>query len=268
MEDGHPVSLGGGKQRAVLALLLLNANRIVSSDGLIDQLWNGQPPATAGTALQGHISSLRKALGADVIATRRPGYVLEADPAQIDLARFEQLRGEARRALERGDAGAGADKLREALGLWRGEALADIGFEPSIQAEAARLEDLRLAALEDRIDAELAVGRSADLVDELERLVAANPLREHLWGQLMLALYRWGARRTRSTPTVVPGRRSSRSSASSRDRRCESSNARCWRRTRLSILSRSRSRALGARHRGVDLCCSRRRARWSWVSPP
>ena len=106
-EDGHPVSLGGGKQRAVLALLLLNANRIVSSDGLIDQLWNGQPPATAGTALQGHISSLRKALGADVIATRRPGYVLEADPAQIDLARFEQLQGEARRALERGDAGAG-----------------------------------------------------------------------------------------------------------------------------------------------------------------
>jgi YVTN family beta-propeller protein len=191
-EDGHPVSLGGGKQRAVLALLLLNANRIVSSDGLIDQLWNGQPPATAGTALQGHISSLRKALGPDVIATRRPGYVLEVDPAQIDLARFEELRGEARRALEHGDAGAGADKLREALGLWRGEALADIGFEPSIQAEAARLEDLRVAALEDRIDAELAVGRSADLVDELERLVAANPLREHLWAQLMLALYRSG----------------------------------------------------------------------------
>jgi YVTN family beta-propeller protein len=191
-EDGHPVSLGGGKQRAVLALLLLNANRIVSSDGLIDQLWNGQPPATAATALQGHISSLRKALGPDVIATRRPGYVLEADPAQIDLGRFERLRNEARRARARGDAGAGADKLREALGLWRGEALADIGFEPSIQAEAARLEDLRLAALEDRIDADLAVGRSADLVDELERLVAANPLREHLWGQLMLALYRSG----------------------------------------------------------------------------
>jgi YVTN family beta-propeller protein len=191
-EDGHPVSLGGGKQRALLALLVLNANRVVSSDGLIDQLWNGQPPATAGTALQGHISSLRKALGPDVIATRRPGYVLEASPAQIDLARFEQLRDEARRALEHGDAGAGADKLREALALWRGEALADIGFEPSIQAEAARLEDLRLAALEDRIDADLAVGRSADVVDELERLVAANPLREHLWGQLMLALYRSG----------------------------------------------------------------------------
>ena len=86
-EDGHPVSLGGGKQRALLALLVLNANRVVSSDGLIDQLWNGQPPATAGTALQGHISSLRKALGPDVIATRRPGYVLEASPAQIDLAR-------------------------------------------------------------------------------------------------------------------------------------------------------------------------------------
>jgi YVTN family beta-propeller protein len=191
-EDGHPVSLGGGKQRAVLALLLLNANRVVSSDALIEQLWNGQPPATAATALQGHISSLRKSLGADVIATRRPGYVLEVDPARIDLGRFEQLRADARTAFERGDAAAGADRLREALALWRGAAVADIGFEPAVQAEAARLEDLRLAVLEDRIDADLAAGRSGDLVHELEALVAANSLREHLWGQLMLALYRSG----------------------------------------------------------------------------
>ena len=190
--DGRPVALGGGQQRAVLALLLLDANRVVSSDRLIEELWNGQPPATAATALQGHISSLRKALGPGAIATRRPGYVIELDEDRIDVGRFERLRGDARRALERGDAQAGADKLREALALWRGEALADIGFEPSIQAAAQRLEDLRLAALEDRIDADLAVGRSADLVDELGRLVAAHPLREHFWGQLMLALYRSG----------------------------------------------------------------------------
>jgi len=205
--DGRPVALGGGQQRAVLALLLLDANRVVSSDRLIEELWNGHPPATAATALQGHISALRKALGADVIATRRPGYVIELDEDRIDLGRFERLRGEARRALERGDAHAGAAKLREALALWRGDALADVGFEPSIVAEAARLEDRRLAALEDRIDADLALGRSADLVDELGRLVAAHPLREHFWGQLMLALYRSGRqadaldayRRARST---------------------------------------------------------------------
>ena len=191
-EDGRPVSLGGGKQRAVLALLLLSANRVVSSDRLIDQIWDGQPPATAATALQGHVSALRKALGPGVIATRRPGYVLEVEPEQLDLKRFERLRDKARSALERGDPSASADTLREALELWRGEALADIGFEPSIQAEAARLEDLRLAALEDRIDADLAVGRSAELVDELQRLVATHPLRERLWGQLMLSLYRSG----------------------------------------------------------------------------
>jgi YVTN family beta-propeller protein len=191
-EDGRPVSLGRGKQRAVLALLLLNANQVVSSDRLIDQLWNGEPPATAATALHGHISGLRKALGPGVIATRPPGYVLEIEPEQVDLGRFERLRGEARSALERGDPSTSADKLREALALWRGEPFADIGLEPSIQAEAARLGDLRLAALEDRIEADLAAGRSAELVDELQRLVATHPLRERLWGQLMLSLYRSG----------------------------------------------------------------------------
>jgi len=191
-KDGRPVSLGRGKQRAVLALLVLDANRIVSSDRLIDQLWDGQPPATAATALQGHISGLRKALGPGVIATRRPGYVLEIEPEQVDLGRFERLRDEARSALERGDPDAGADKLRRALELWHGEAFADISSEASIQAEAARLEDLRVATLEDRIDADLAAGRSAELVDELQRLVSIHPLRERLWGQLMLSLYRSG----------------------------------------------------------------------------
>lgn len=191
-KDGRPVSLGRGKQRAVLALLVIDANRIVSSDRLIDQLWNGQPPATAATALQGHISGLRKALGPGVIATRRPGYVLQIEPEQVDLGRFERLREAARSALERGDPDASADKLRKALELWHGEAFADISSEPSIQAEAARLEDLRVATLEDRIDADLAAGGSAELVDELQRLVSTYPLRERLWGQLMLSLYRSG----------------------------------------------------------------------------
>lgn len=191
-DEGRPVSLGGNKQRAVLALLLLSPNRVVASERLIDQLWNGQPPATAATALQGHISALRKLLGPDLIATRRPGYVLEVAPTQIDLGHFDHLRDEARAALERDDPGAAADALRRALDLWRGNALADITFEPAIQSDAARLDDLRLAALEERIEADLAVGRDAELVDELQRLVASHPLRERLWGQLMLSLYRSG----------------------------------------------------------------------------
>jgi YVTN family beta-propeller protein len=191
-EAGRPVPLGGAKQRALLALLLLNANRVVSTDRLIDQLWGESPPATAATALQGHVSALRKALGADAIATRSPGYVLHADPAQIDLGRFELLRAEARTALENGDPGPAAERLREALALWRGEALADIAFEPFAQPEAARLEDVRLGALEDRIDADLMLGRDSELVGELERLIAAHPLRERLRAQLMLALYRSG----------------------------------------------------------------------------
>jgi YVTN family beta-propeller protein len=177
-ENGQPVPLGGPKQRAVLALLVLNANRVLSRDALIDQLWDGDPPPTAATALHGHVSALRKALGADVIVTRSPGYVLLAGPEQIDLSRFESLRG-------RGD-------LHGALGLWRGEALEDVRLEPALSADAARLDDLRLSALEDRIDADLEDGVGADLVGELEGLVASHPLRERLWGQLMLALYRAG----------------------------------------------------------------------------
>ena len=191
-DDGRVVRLGGGKQRAVLALLLLNANRVVASERMIELLWGERPPATAATALHGHISSLRKALGPDVIATRPPGYVLETGIGELDLERFEQLRAEGRDALERGDPGGAAERLRAALGLWRGEALSDIGFEPFVQAEAARLEGLRLDAVQDRIDADLTTGRGTELVGELERLVAAEPLRERLWAQLMLALYRSG----------------------------------------------------------------------------
>jgi YVTN family beta-propeller protein len=191
-DDGRVVRLGGGKQRAVLVLLLLNANRVVASERMIELLWGERPPATAATALHGHISSLRKVLGPDVIATRPPGYVLETGIGELDLERFERLRAEGRDALERGDPGGAAERLRAALELWRGEALSDIGFEPFVQAEAARLEGLRLDAVQDRIEADLTTGHGTELVGELERLVAAEPLRERFRAQLMLALYRSG----------------------------------------------------------------------------
>src|SRR5215210_6928628 len=191
-DDGRVVRLGGGKQRAVLALLLLSANRVVASERMIELIWGERPPPTAATALHGHISSLRKALGPDVIATRPPGYVLKTEIGELDLERFERLRAEGRDALERGDPGGAAERLRAALKLWRGEALSDIGFEPFVQTEAARLEGLRLDAVQDRIEADLTTGRGTELVGELERLVAAEPLRERLWAQLMLALYRSG----------------------------------------------------------------------------
>jgi YVTN family beta-propeller protein len=189
-ENGRPVPLGGPKQRAVLALLVLNANRVVSRDALIDRLWESDPPPTAATALHGYVSGLRKALGPELIATRSPGYLLMAEPEQIDLGRFEALRASAR---DRSEPQAAARELRSALELWRGEALEDIRLEPAVQAEAARLDDLRLAVVEDRIDADLAAGEDpGELVAELERLVASQPLRERFWGQLMLALYRSG----------------------------------------------------------------------------
>ncbi len=191
-DDGRVVRLGAGKQRAVLALLLLNADRVVARERMIELLWGERPPVTAATALHGHISGLRKALGPDLIVTRAPGYVLVLGGGEFDLERFERLLGEGRDALERGDPGVAVERLGAALGLWRGEALGDIGFERFVVAEAARLEGLRLDALQDRIDAELMLGRGAELVGELERLVAAEPLRERLWAQLMLALYRSG----------------------------------------------------------------------------
>ena len=191
-DDGRLVRLGGGKQRAVLTLLLLNANRVVASERMIEQIWGELPPATAATALHGHISSLRKLLGPDVIATRPPGYVLETAIGELDLERFEWLQAEGRDALERGDPDRAAERLRTALELWRGEALSDIAFEPFAQTEAARLEGMRLDAVQDRIEADLATGHGPELVGELERLVAAEPLRERFWAQLMLALYRSG----------------------------------------------------------------------------
>jgi DNA-binding SARP family transcriptional activator len=169
-------------------MLLLHANEVVSTDRLIDALWGAAPPPTAAKTIQVYVSRLRKELGDGRLATRPPGYALRIDRSELDLARFEQLVGEAARS----DPERAADTLREALALWRGPALADLTYESFAQPEIARLEELRWAALEQRIDADLAAGRHAPLVGELGALVAEHPLRERLRGQLMLALYRSG----------------------------------------------------------------------------
>jgi len=188
-----PVRLGGLKQRATLAILLLNTNRVVSVDRLADDLYAGAAPVTAVTQVQRQISELRKLLGAThTIETRPPGYVLRLGPDQLDLQRFERLTAEASRLLDAGEPQQAADLAREALALWRGPALADIAYESFAQPAIERLEEIRLAALEQRIEADLALGRHAELVGELEQLVAEHPLREHFCAQLMLALYRAG----------------------------------------------------------------------------
>jgi DNA-binding SARP family transcriptional activator len=176
-EGDQALRLGGRKQRALLALLVLNANRVVSRERLIDELWGDDPPATAVASLQVYVSRLRKVLGPKVLVTRAPGYVLWVGPGELDLEKFERLRGSGRAG--------------EALALWRGPALAEFS-EPFAQVEAARLEGLRLAALEQRIDAELERGLFADSIAELEPLVAEHPHRERFRAQLMLALYRDG----------------------------------------------------------------------------
>jgi DNA-binding SARP family transcriptional activator len=186
VEHERSLELGGPKQRSLLAILLLHANKVVSTDRLIDELWGAAPPATAPKSLQVLVSRLRKKLGDGRLATHAPGYVLLVDPAEFDLARFEQLVEEAKGAAPEN----AARKLRQALELWRGAALADLAYEPFAQAEMARLEELRLAVLGQRIDADLATGRHAELVGELEALVVQHPLRERLRCQLMLALYR------------------------------------------------------------------------------
>jgi DNA-binding SARP family transcriptional activator len=188
VEHDRSLALGGVKPRSLLAVLLLNANQVVSADRLIDVLWGDAPPPTAAKGIQVHVSRLRKELGDGRVVTRPPGYVVQVDPSELDLTRFERLVDEASRAEPAG----AAHKLREALALWRGRALADLAYEPFAQTDIARLEELRLAALEQRIDADLAGGRHAELVGELDALVSENPLRERLRGQLMLALYRSG----------------------------------------------------------------------------
>jgi DNA-binding SARP family transcriptional activator len=186
LEHDRLLALGGGRQRSLLAVLLLHANEVVSNDRLIDALWGQSPPPTAAKTVQVYVSRLRKELGDGRLVTRAPGYLLTVERSELDLRRFEQLLGEARAAEPAG----AADLLRRALALWRGPALADLAYEAFVQNEIARLEELRWAALEQRIDADLACGRHAELVGELEGLIAEHPLRERLRYQVMLALYR------------------------------------------------------------------------------
>jgi ABC-type transport system substrate-binding protein/DNA-binding SARP family transcriptional activator len=192
VEHGRAVVVGAPKVRALLAVLVLHRGEVVSTDRLIDALWGERASPTAARTLQVYVSNLRKALGDGLLVTEGRGYVLRAEPGQTDADRFEALVTRGRGALEHGDALTAADVLREALGVWRGPALADFAYEPFAQPEIARLEEARLAALEDRIDADLASGEDARLVSELEALVREHPLRERVRRQLMLALYRSG----------------------------------------------------------------------------
>ena len=192
VDDGRVVAVRAGRQTRLMSCLLLSAGEVVSRDRLIDALWGERPPASAGNALQVLVHRLRGLLGEERIATVGTGYRLELRSGELDLDRFERLVVRGRTELAAGDAEASASTLREALALWRGPALADVAYEPFAQAEIARLEELRLVALEERIEADLALARHEELVPELEALVSVNASRERLPGQLMLALYRCG----------------------------------------------------------------------------
>jgi DNA-binding SARP family transcriptional activator/ABC-type branched-subunit amino acid transport system substrate-binding protein len=192
LDGDRLLALGGHQQRVVLAVLLLRRGEVVSRDRLIDELWGERAPASAVKTVQTYVSNLRKALGNGLLLTRGHGYVLQVVPGQVDADRVEALVREGRDALETGDSRRASERLREALALWRDPALVDFAYEPFAQAEIARLQEERVAALEDRIDADLALGRHTVLVGELEALVREHPLRERLQAQLMLALYRSG----------------------------------------------------------------------------
>ena len=198
--DGHEAQLTGARERTLLAVLLVHANEVVSSDRLVDELWGERPPDTAVAALHGLVSQLRRALEPDrrprgpgsVLVTRAPGYQLLVPRGTLDSHRFEELLTDGRCAVESGEVDRAATLLRRALGLWRGSAFSGCDEAPSVHADALRLDELRFEALEERIDADLARGRDDELVPELEALVEREPLRERLRGQLMLALYRSG----------------------------------------------------------------------------
>ena len=195
VDGDHAVALGGGRERAVLAVLLLHANAVVTRERLIEELWGESAPATVSKNLQTYVWRLRRALAVDgLVVTSAGGYMLrlEVGRDEYDVARFERLLDEGRRALGMDQPERAERALREALALWRGSPLVDFAYEAFAQAEIARLEELRLTAVEERIGADLTLGGHAGLVAQLETLVAAHPLRERLRGQLMLALYRCG----------------------------------------------------------------------------
>jgi DNA-binding SARP family transcriptional activator len=189
--DGNSVKLAAAKPRALLALLLLNRNRVVPTETLIDELWGDEPPARATKTLQVYVSQLRKELGPERLVTRAPGYELRVGEDELDADRFEKLAAEARERLAAGDAAGAVEGMRRALDLWRGPALLEFR-EPFAERAATRLEDLRLAAVEDLLSAALEAGEAAGIVPELEELVASHPLRERPRELLMLALYRAG----------------------------------------------------------------------------
>ena len=194
LDGGRTVNLGGGRQRALLALFLLHPNETLSTDRLIDALWADDPPAGAAKAVQVAVSRLRKALaggeGDNAVVTRGHGYALQLDPERLDAHRFELLVAQGRGELAAGHPERAAAALEEAMSLWRGPPLADLAYEPFAQREIARLGDLRVAALEHQIEAKLALGAHAELVGQLETLIGDHPYRERLRAQLMLALYR------------------------------------------------------------------------------
>jgi DNA-binding SARP family transcriptional activator/CheY-like chemotaxis protein len=214
VRDGVPLDLGGPKQRALLGALLIRAGRVVPLDQLIDDLWPGDPPARAAATVQVFISNLRRILEPDrprggaaaILVTAAPGYVLRAQPGSIDADEFVRLAEAGRVALAEDDAESAAELLSAATALWRGAALGDVADLPFAQAEAARLEDLRLSALENRVEAALALGRHGAVVAELEYRVREHPLRERPRAQLMLALYRSG-RQADALATYRAGRR-------------------------------------------------------------
>jgi DNA-binding SARP family transcriptional activator len=191
-DDGRELALGGPKPRALLAVLLLHPNEVVPADRLIDELWSGDSGEGGAGALRVNVARLRKALPEGVLTTRSPGYSIRVAPDELDLHRFERLVDEGRGLLARGLAADASQRLREALSLWRGPALADFAYESFAQPAIARLDEIRLAATELRIEADLALGRHDELVGELEALVGEHPLRERLRGCLMTALYRSG----------------------------------------------------------------------------
>jgi DNA-binding SARP family transcriptional activator len=190
--DGRVLALGGPKQRAVLAILLLHANEVVSRNRLIEGLWDEWPPSAAQRSIDSYVSRLRTQLGKERVVGRPPGYAVSVEPGELDLDRFETLLETARASSSAGNAAVAAETLRGALALWRGPALADLAAEPFARMEVERLDDRRLLAVEELNDARLALGQDAELVAELRRLAVEHPFRERLVAQLMLALYRAG----------------------------------------------------------------------------
>ena len=193
VRDGsRTIVLPRGRQRLLLAVLLLHANESLSSDQLIEALWGEAPPATAAASLHNLVSGLRKTLGNGQLVTTGHGYALRVSDGELDVQRFDELVRDADAAFAERDADRAAALLGEALGLWRGRPLADLAYEPVVREHVERLEERRLRAIEERIEADLARGRHAEVLPELDALIAQHPLRERLRGQQMVALYRSG----------------------------------------------------------------------------